>query len=400
MTAANNIRLYPWFKFFQNLNFWQAVWFLYFQAAVGPAEAIMLYVVYDIATTVLEVPSGYMSDRLGRRRTLIASAVCGGLGSLALFGGGGFWAFALGQGLLGASTAFSSGTDSALLYESLAKEGRQDETDAQELRAFRVSYSSFAMSALVGGALSYLSPALPFGVTVLAFVAMLAVAWRFVEVPSVLEESLLGGLGVLKDPFKNPVLLWLFALAVLMYGFGHVPFVFGQPFILQALERLGLAAQAPLVSGAVSALMMMLAVTASLVALTLRKRLGLVAVLLLAFAMQIGLAAVMAATDHVLVIGVLLLRLVPDSLSWPFILARSQPLLHDSIRATYLSLQAFFGRMVFAATLWLVTLKTEAVDVLTHAQMSPILWGYALAGLLCVALLAALARRSGVEPRA
>ena len=27
--AARNIALYPWFKFFQNLLFWQAIWFLF-----------------------------------------------------------------------------------------------------------------------------------------------------------------------------------------------------------------------------------------------------------------------------------------------------------------------------------------------------------------------------------
>ena len=70
-TLTRNIALYPWFKFAQSLIFWQAVWFLYFQNVLSPAEAIILYAVYDISVTVLEVPSGYASDRLGRRRTLV-----------------------------------------------------------------------------------------------------------------------------------------------------------------------------------------------------------------------------------------------------------------------------------------------------------------------------------------
>ena len=74
---ARNVSLYPWFKFFQNLVFWQAIWFLYFQNELSPSEALLLYVIYDVGTTVLEVPSGYMSDRLGRRLTLIAAAMAG-----------------------------------------------------------------------------------------------------------------------------------------------------------------------------------------------------------------------------------------------------------------------------------------------------------------------------------
>ena len=56
--AARNIAIYPWFRFCQNLIFWQAVWFLYFQAELSATEAILLYAIYDVGTTALEVPSG------------------------------------------------------------------------------------------------------------------------------------------------------------------------------------------------------------------------------------------------------------------------------------------------------------------------------------------------------
>ena len=63
---TRNIRLYRWFQFFQGLLFWQAVWFLYFQGTLSAAEAVLLYAIFNVATTALEVPSGWMSDRLGR----------------------------------------------------------------------------------------------------------------------------------------------------------------------------------------------------------------------------------------------------------------------------------------------------------------------------------------------
>ena len=141
---AGNIALYPWFRVLKSLVFWQAVWFLYFQNTLSAAEAILLYAVYDVATTALEVPSGYMSDRLGRRLTLIASALAGLAGSMLLAFGDSFFVFALGQVLLGASAAFLSGTDSALLYESLVAAGRQDEIEEQELKAWRFSFSALA----------------------------------------------------------------------------------------------------------------------------------------------------------------------------------------------------------------------------------------------------------------
>ena len=74
---SRNLTLLPWLKFTQNLLFWQATWFLFLQDTLSAAEAVLLYAVYDIGTTVFEVPSGYMSDKIGRRVTLLASALAG-----------------------------------------------------------------------------------------------------------------------------------------------------------------------------------------------------------------------------------------------------------------------------------------------------------------------------------
>jgi len=121
-TALNrNIALYRWSRFLRSLIFWQAVWFLYFQDVLSAAEAILLYAVYDVAVTALEVPSGYMSDRLGRRKTLILSAFAAFGGAVLLAIGDSFMTFAMGQILIGTGGALASGTDEAMLYESLVQ---------------------------------------------------------------------------------------------------------------------------------------------------------------------------------------------------------------------------------------------------------------------------------------
>jgi hypothetical protein len=311
-------------------------------------------------------------------------------------------AFAAGQALLGAGMAFSSGTDSALLYESLEREGRGGETDAEELRAWRFNFVALALSAVTGGAMATHAPALPFAASALAFAGLVWLSLGFTDVSGedALEGEELLNAGALRAAFRQPVLLWLFVLSVIMYGYSHIPFVFGQPFIEQALSRLGFAAQAPLVSGAVSSLMMVLSVIASLYAMRLRLWAGLPGILLFAFFMQIALAAVLAATDSALAIAFLLLRMVPGSLSRPFILARIQPLLRDEMRATYLSLQSFCGRLFFAVTLWLAAGQASAVGKMSHAEMSVILWTYVGFGALVLLGLAVFARRAGVEDRA
>ncbi|MGI9395802.1 MAG: MFS transporter [Boseongicola sp.] len=399
--TARNLELYPWFKFFQNLLFWQAIWFLFFQKTLSAADAILLYAVYDIATTLFEVPSGYMSDRLGRRATLMASSVAGLLGMVVFTIGDTFGAFVLGQVLLGASIAFVSGTDSAFLYESLVAEDRKDEIEAQELRAWRFTFSGLACSAIVGGLMAIWAFELAFAATAVAFAAAVYITWQCVEpphtgtkIPQGAEWLRFQSLGA---AFTKPVLIWLFALSTLMYGFSHIPFVFGQPFILAALDQIGLAGEAPMVSGVVTAIMMLISVGTSMLAPRLRKRLGLPFLLCAAFMMQILLAAVLALTSSVVAIAFLFLRMVPDSLSRPFILARIQPLLSDNSRATYLSLRSLAGRVIFAASLWAASLSTSEVAQMAHSEIRTVLTWYVVSGTVCFIGLALLARRASVD---
>lgn len=399
-STQRNIALYPWFRFFQSLIFWQAVWFLYFQSRLSAAEAILLYAIYDVATTVLEVPSGYMSDRIGRRFTLVTAGIAGLCGVILLAMGDSFAAFAAAQVLIGAGTAFASGTDSALLYESLVAEDRADETERQELRAWRFSFSALAISAVSGGALSLLSPVLPFIASGVALAVMLLISIRLSEPPSTDLALPQGGefarLRRLGTAFTDPVLRWLFVLSVLMYGYSHIPFVFGQPFIQEALAGAGLAPEAPLVSGIVSTTMMVLSVGTSLLAPGLRTRIGLAGILCLAFGMQIMLIAAMAISSSLPVIALLFLRMVPDSLSRPFIQARIQPMLRNESRATFLSLQSFVGRLLFATSLVLASRATGGGEM-AYSEIQTVLGAYAVVGACLLAVLLVTLPRAGLS---
>ena len=401
MSSARTITLYPWFKGLQALSFWQAIWFLYFQDSLSAAEAILLYAVYDVGTTIMEVPSGYMSDRVGRRPTLILAMLAGASGTMMLAFGDSFTAFAFGQILLGAGSAFASGTDSALLYESLEAEDRQTEIEQHELKAWRFGFMALAVSAVTGGLLAQFSMPATFALSAVSFLGALTIALQFREPPHSRPGA--GALPVarhlasLRQAFTKPVLIWLFALSTLMYVFSHIPFVFGQPIILQALSGLGLDGQTALVSGAVTSTMMLVSVIVSLAAPRLRMRLGLPTLLLLAFAIQIMLAALMAGVAHPIIIVALFMRMVPDSLSRPFIVARIQPELTEDSRATYLSLQSFCGRLMFAASLYLASQTTSASGQIEPAELTMVLTTYAMAGVAIWSVLALTARFAGVQ---
>ena len=144
--------------------------------------------------------------------------------------------------------------------------------------------------------------------------------------------------------------------------------------------------------------MMLISVLASLVALRLRHALGLPLLLLCAFGLQIALIGALAASTSTLIIGVLLLRIVPDSLANPFILARIQPLLEDGTRATYLSLKSLGGKVLFAATLMLAATTANDAGLLPADDLQRILSWYTIGGLVCITALAITARWVQIAP--
>ncbi|MEL6792990.1 MAG: MFS transporter, partial [Pseudomonadota bacterium] len=190
----------------------------------------------------------------------------------------------------------------------------------------------------------------------------------------------------LRDAISNRTLLWLMLLSVMMYAFGHVPFIFGQPIILETLKPLGVGEVAPFVSGVVSAAMMALSVAMSWFAMRLRKALGLTAILIFAFGLQIGLVGVMGFGEGVIVIAFLLLRKVPDSFAKPFITATMQPLLNDEGRATYLSLASLLSRLALGGSLWAASFGASSRSTMSAEEIQMTLTAYFVAGVAALAL--------------
>lgn len=391
-----NINLYPSFQFFRNLLFWQAVWFLYFESVLTAGEAILLAAIFDLSTVILEVPSGYFSDYLGRRLTLIIGMIASAAGCLLLFGSSSFIVFAVAQVLLGAGGAFVSGTDTALLYDSLAEEGRQDEIAAQEVRAWRYSYMALAISAVAGGFLSTETFKPAYLATAIALLAGLAIVILFRE-PSHPQGHAAADpwrqMGIVLSRVRDGALFWIFVYAVGAYVLSHVPFVFAQPYLQETLFKVGHGADTPIVSGLITAAMMIVSVVAGAFLLGLRKRIGTIGNLLLAMGMQVALILALAFLIHPAVIFLLVVRMVPDALSRPLLLAIIHPRIESGYRATYLSFQNLCGKLAFSGTLFLSAWFTSGSQSSDEAILRTILPWYGGVGIVLALVLAVTAKR-------
>jgi len=127
--------LYPWFRAAADGHAWITVFFLYMSRSLPLEQVIELSAVYYLSVFLLEVPSGYFSDRIGRRLTLLIAAAALMVSYCCFIVGAGFWWFAAGQFLLAVGMAMQSGTDTAFHYDSLKALGRESEYAGREARA-------------------------------------------------------------------------------------------------------------------------------------------------------------------------------------------------------------------------------------------------------------------------
>jgi hypothetical protein len=399
--------LYQWYATLAEASFWVPVFFLYF-AAYLPLDAVLsLEALYFLSVVTIEVPSGWLSDRLGRRPTMLAGAVLMAASHLMLFIGpwvmGGdaigsplFIFFAVGQGLRAAGVAFRSGTDTALHHDALAACGLVHAFADREARAAKRRFLGASTAALIGGGVAAIDLRLPYLCSFIVAVAMVCIILRMRE-PSAGDDArtranIITQAGACISQWKSPALLLLFVFAAMMLVLNHVPYEYFQPYIEAVLGRDGLkAASTPLVTGLHVAVTFWLASLVGARSIRIRNRVGLWGVLLIAMALQVVTIGLMSLWLSPLIVVLLLLRSCPRALMTPPLNAAVTGAIPTRLRATYLSLQSFVGRLSFSGTLFLLTAAVPAAAAAAWSTIRTQLGIAAIGSLVCLAFIVAVA---------
>ena len=105
---------------------------------IGLLESIFLLV-----TLLLEVPTGVLADKIGRKYTASVGFFLVACGTMLIGAGGSFFIFALAQIIFGIGASLRSGADTALIYDSLI--------EANEAGLYnRIEGRSFALFSIAG----------------------------------------------------------------------------------------------------------------------------------------------------------------------------------------------------------------------------------------------------------
>jgi len=143
------IKLAKWLMFIMPI-----VALFYNQNGLDVFDIYLLQAIYSVSVAIMEIPSGYMADVVGRRKTLILGSILGTVGYLIYSVSHTFSGFLIAEVTLGIGGSFISGADSAMLFDSLAATGREHRYLQFEGRITSLGNFAETVAAVCGGLLA------------------------------------------------------------------------------------------------------------------------------------------------------------------------------------------------------------------------------------------------------
>ncbi len=152
MNAMNNVwKLYA-ARFFQSLIPAYVIERLFWEArGMTIQQVVYTEILYAATIVLLEVPTGILADRYGRKKLIVLAAALGCLEFLILIYAQTFWHFATVVVLAGVAAAASSGAENALLYDSLRRHGQEALFERKLGRLYALDFGAAVLAALSGG---------------------------------------------------------------------------------------------------------------------------------------------------------------------------------------------------------------------------------------------------------
>lgn len=127
--------------------FWQ-------QRGMNVQMVVYCEIIYAVTIVLFEIPSGILADKFGRKRLLVINSALAAVEFIILLFANSFRIFGIAVSLSGIGKAFSSGSQNALLYDSLLVEKKENSFEKFLGRLYAVDFTGSMIAALSGSILA------------------------------------------------------------------------------------------------------------------------------------------------------------------------------------------------------------------------------------------------------
>ena len=250
---ARNLRLINWLAAFNNASFFVpfAVPF-WLDAGLNQQKIYLLQGIFTLVMIGLEIPTGIIADRVGRRVSLITAGLLAASGFGVYTISHGFWQFAVAETLLAVGLSLNSGTIQSMRHESTiasgnGHSGRKTAGDAHSAALFAAAATA-ALSGLVVKYLGFRATMILDGLT---YLVATTCALRMVEPPRIVKHErararsivpvisgvlgLIGLFALLREATHIPVFLNARLLELANIDIGWFGVIFGSLSLIGAL---------------------------------------------------------------------------------------------------------------------------------------------------------------------
>lgn len=184
-----NINLDYISTFITNLNMQSSIWVLYLAyCGMNLMQIGLLEGIYHATSIVCEIPSGALADLVGRKKSMMLGRICVTISCIIMLFTRNFWWFAISFLLQALGNNFNSGSEEALVYDSMICLGEEEDYIRINGRINTVIEVSQAIATVAGGVLAEYSYFVCYAAcTVISLLAFVPVV--FMKEPPVLKDG-------------------------------------------------------------------------------------------------------------------------------------------------------------------------------------------------------------------
>jgi MFS family permease len=339
---------------------WVPIWVVFLQGrGVTLTQIGVLEAFAWLLTAFLEVPTGGIADRWGRKASIALGGLLYALAMFLILAKALSPAFILGYALWNSSYAFSSGADVALLYDTLKADGREDQAARQSGRFNAIQHGSQGLASVIGAAIATVDITLCFAICGIGSLVATGLILTVKEPPQFDDEG-----GVRLTYWKNlqlavriaarrPVVRALLLLNATALTLPLVVYyVLLQPYALEV--GLPIATLGIVVAG-----VQLTTVVASWLAYRATRSFTLPTIVTVGVGVLILALGLLGVFPSIPSIGLVLVIALIPALLGPLLLARLNDLIPSAQRATILSLSSLMFELGLAVAMPLLLVSAD-----------------------------------------